>query len=68
VTENRGADYIGIRTICEKYRISAEVIAQNVKDGLLNVFATSGGQQWFRVSDVEAVFGTLNTTTTEQEQ
>ena len=66
MTESKGAEYIGTRTVCERYRVSAEIIAHNVKDGLLNVFATSGGQQWFRTRDVEAAFES-KTMTTEQD-
>jgi hypothetical protein len=49
------------------YKISAEVVTQNVRNGLLPVFAQSAGQTWFRVADVVALFGTSKYTSTEQE-
>jgi hypothetical protein len=30
-------------------------VRRHVADGSLRVFATSGGQQWFRLRDVEAI-------------
>jgi hypothetical protein len=60
-------EFIGIHTVCEMYKISAEVVKHNVSEGLLIPFAKSAGREFFKYAHVIAVFGEPKTPMTEQD-